>query len=60
MEDEELSCNLGMKDQTAALRWVRKNIKYFGGNHESVTIFGESAGSASVHYHMYSQLSKGM
>lgn len=60
MEDEVLPCNLGLKDQNAALRWVMKNIKHFGGNHESVTIFGESVGSASVHLHMQSQLSKGV
>jgi para-nitrobenzyl esterase len=40
--------NLGIADQTAALRWVRDNIDRFGGNRDNVTIFGESAGGCSV------------
>jgi carboxylesterase type B len=51
--------NNGMKDQVMALRWVQKNIAKFGGNPNRVTIFGESAGGASVHFHLLSPLSKG-
>lgn len=60
MEDTVLPGNYGLKDQTAALLWVKDNIKNFGGNPNSVTIFGESAGGASVLYHMMSPLSKGL
>lgn len=52
--------NAGLKDQVQALRWVKENIKYFGGDPDKVTIFGESAGSASVHFHMLSPMSKGI
>lgn len=54
------SGNQGLRDQIAALHWVRENIEKFGGNPENVTIFGESAGSLSVSLLQASPLAKGL
>jgi len=58
--DDAAPGNFGMKDQVEALRWVKKNIAAFGGDANRVTIFGESAGGMSVHFHTLSPLSNGL
>ncbi|MCS6946454.1 MAG: glycosyl hydrolase, partial [Steroidobacteraceae bacterium] len=57
---QKISGNYGLLDQIAALRWVRRNIRAFGGDPRNVTIAGQSAGAASVHYLMLAPSARGL
>lgn len=52
--------NYGLMDMVAALRWVRANIRAFGGDPGNVTIFGESAGSFAVNALMAAPDARGL
>ncbi|KAI0855794.1 carboxylesterase [Xylaria cubensis] len=44
--------NVGLLDQRAAMRWVRRHIAQFGGDPNHVVIHGASAGAGSVALHL--------
>lgn len=48
LSKEDVSGLFGVLDQKMAIEWVHKNIKFFGGNENEITLFGESAGGTSV------------
>ncbi len=52
--------NLGLRDQIAALAWVRQHVAGFGGNPDDVTLVGESAGAMSVATLMTSPAAEGL
>lgn len=52
--------NLGLLDQNLALRWIKDNAHYFGGDPSKVTLFGENFGELSIHGHVLSPLSRGL
>ena len=54
------SGNYGMQDALAALNWVKRNIRAFGGDPDNVTIFGESAGANMIGSLVASPQAKGL
>lgn len=49
--------NAGLYDQRMALKWIKSNIEKFGGDSESITLFGRFTGSMSAAIHTFSPLS---
>ncbi len=46
--DSTFDQNNGLYDQIMALRFVKENIRAFGGDPENITVFGQSAGGACI------------
>ena len=55
---DEAPGNMGLYDQAMAMQWIKDNVHFFGGNPNSITVFGESAGAGSITAHLLSPLSK--
>ncbi|KAF2000989.1 para-nitrobenzyl esterase [Amniculicola lignicola CBS 123094] len=47
--------NNSLRDQKCALQWIKAHIMDFGGDHNNVTCFGESAGAAAVLTQLFSE-----
>lgn len=59
-EEAGFTGNYGLYDQLTAMKWVKDNIAFFGGDPENITIMGQSAGAMSVQQHIFSPLSEGV
>lgn len=55
-KDGECAGNMGFWDQRAALEWTAKNVGFFGGDADNITIGGYSAGSHSTFHQLAHEL----
>lgn len=58
--NKEIPGNAGLKDQVAALRWIKKNIKKFGGDRNKVTLAGFSVGATMAELLSLSKATTGL
>ena len=60
LDTDEAAGNMALLDMVVGLEWVQNYILYFGGDPNRVTLFGESAGSASLGHLMLSPEAAGL
>ncbi|GFN92334.1 carboxylic ester hydrolase [Plakobranchus ocellatus] len=58
LNNNDVPGNAGLLDQVLALQWIKDNAVNLGGSPDDITLFGESAGAASIGFHMLSPLSR--
>jgi para-nitrobenzyl esterase len=56
----EAQANFGLWDQIAALQWIQRNIRGFGGDPGNITLFGESSGAENITSLMFSPQAAGL
>lgn len=54
------SGNMGLWDQKMAIQWVHDHISEYSGDEKNVTLFGNSAGAASVLYQALNPSNRGL
>ncbi|CAH0712871.1 unnamed protein product, partial [Brenthis ino] len=60
LDTPEVPGNAGLKDIVMALKWVKKNIVYFNGDDNNITVQGESAGAAVAMSFLTSKMTDGL
>lgn len=58
--DEIFPGNLGLWDLAFAIRFIKEQVRGFGGNPDEITLYGHSAGSAAVHALSISPITQGL
>lgn len=59
-DDDVIPGNNGLRDFILGLKWVKENIRIFGGNSEKVTLMGSCGGAALVNAMLYTEKAKGL
>ncbi|MCU1407167.1 MAG: carboxylesterase/lipase family protein [Glaciihabitans sp.] len=59
-DNRDVPANLGLLDILAAVQWVHNTIEAFGGDADSVTLFGQSAGGDAIAHLMISDGAEGV
>lgn len=58
LNDTDSHANMGLKDIVMALKWIRTNIKYFGGNKKNIVLMGNNSAATFITLLMMTDASK--